>query len=584
MKLFKIKSEKKILKLVIADFEQAEKRINEKIPYWNEYYDRYLGVEGTRTQEETGSELCSLSIPKTGEKVDWWTAKQLQTIFNYRPIVTIVSRNTDKKTSAGILDELIDYQTFKVPNVRRKLNDQLKDAAIREIGILKTFWNSELHQYDFDVVPIADLYIDPYARYINEARFIIHKFHRTKEALEDSNLYDEKRVKTFVKIAKGLTTETGQVIEQLATENMSLPSSEDGRYEIWEYWTYEGLITVGRYIRKDKKDEKIYAGSYILKKVEKPIVDSEGNGYLPFVAHIFDPKPHEFSGLSLVRQMIDLNDEYDTKRRQMIDATNFAINKQGIVNEQLFSPFTLEKMELNIPGAMYGMKGSGQIGNTYMEIKKGDVPTSIYQEVGLLDKDIENRTGIYQHAQGQEFGRKETATTTVSVLQRADLLSGSQFENYAEDTLKELYYRAIWLNQQFYTKVILSSKFSPDGKTVEYTANDIKGDFDLELNVSAIRGSSEVEFAQILQMYEAYKTDPILMQRYPNLGVLLFKKLLSTRDMIKNAEDMLKESERGMSQTMGGMGQGGMGAGSMPPGFGMSKPGMPTLPNPKPPI
>jgi len=102
----------------------------------------------------------------------------------------------------------------------------------------------------------------------------------------------------------------------------------------------------------------------------------------------------------------------------------------------------------------------------------------------------------------------------------------------------------------------------------------IEGDFDFELNISAVRGSNEMERAQLLELLKVYMTSQTFQMQYPQVGVWIFKKILNTYDAVKNAEEAFKRDNMppidpmAMMGQMGGQGgmQGG-GMGSMPPGF-----------------
>ena len=590
------------LKAIQRCYEQAAKANEEKITAWDGWYKQYLGKTVPRTQEETSDQLSSILVNKTMEKVHWMRAKMLQAIYNNRPIIGIVSRTTEFGLGARLLDEMVDYQVFHVPQHRRKFSDQITDTLVRATGIFKTYWDNTLYQPGFDSIPRGDIYIDPRARYIDEAAFVIHKFYRTREQLENSGLYDEKKLNDYFENADGNVTEDSQVIEQLAAENKSLPvqdveeKQKDGLYLIWEFWTLDGVMTLGHYYRKTTKDS-MYGMCLLRKKMgkDKPFKDQRGDGYYPFTGSVFNPKPHINDGVSLPQMIQEPEKEMQIKRNQAIDATDFAINKQAVVNRRAFAPFTIEKMERNIPGAIYEIDDPNiPASNAYYEIRKGDVPNSIFQEIAQLELDIESISGIYKNVQGQQLGRSETATVNIGLWRQADMLFTNIFESYAYDTLIPLYRRFVWLDQQFYKKPIFSSRVSPDGKTVEYDPRTISGkaakenvwehaiaeiqhSFDFELNISAIQGNKEMERAQLEQAIQLWLAAQPLQMAYPGIGKKLFKLLFATFDAVKNPEEMFREgAEGGISPEQqfqmamgGGMGMQGLpGVGSMPPGFG----------------
>lgn len=566
-----------IISQIAKDYMQAEKSLAKKTAEWDEYWNRYLGRREARSQPETGQMLSSIFIPKTGEKIDWLCAKYKQAIFNYRPIVVIKAKNTEDKVGGDLLNEMIDYQFFNIPNFRRKLNDMLKDAFIYGTGVIKVFWYDELYQPVIDVVPRKDFFIDPYARYVDEAKFAIHRFYRSKEQLWYSGLYKEKALKEYFENADTVMEEEGARADQLASENKAIEPSEEGRYEIWEYWTTEGLITVGLYAYKDK-DGIHDDGKQILRRESKIFK----HGKLPFRAYICNPKPHQFDGFGIVEQIKDIQDEYNTKRRQRLDNINLIIHKRGIVPKSAFNRYELAKMEENVPGDILKTNYPKADG-VFQEMKMTDVTISSLQEIGMLNTDMENRTGIYQHAQGQQLGRRETATTTVSILQRADLLFGSMFEDFAESVLIPMADMFIELNKQFFKKEIKSSKVSVTGETALYKPGEIKGEYQYEINVSAIRGSNEMERAQLMQLGQIAAQNPILMQKI-DWGVWL-KTTAATFDMIKNPETLLQKEDENI---MGGVGTppssrfGGVGGMTgLPPGLsGMTpKPNAPMIPS-----
>ena len=605
--IFQVKDKEKI-KIIDRDFDQANDFLAQFDSKWKTYWDNYLGIRGARAQETTGQALSSLFIPKTGEKIDWLTAKYKQAMYNYRPIVNIVSRLLENKFGAEILNEMVDYQLFHVPNMRRKINDFLKDAFIRGSGVVKCFWDKDLYQPSFDSIPRRDCYIDPYARYIEEARYVIHRFYRSKEELWYSGLYDEEMIQALIDAGTPIKVEESGRTEQLDSESEELTPSQEGRYEIWEYWTKEGLITVANYVGKDKKGKSV-EGKLIIREKE----DIFKIGRIPFIAFIYNPKPNEFNGLGVAERMEQLQEEINATRRQIRDFISLTIAPQGIVARGAFSRWEREKMMENVPGEIFE-SDFVNVGDAYRPMLRPNMPTTALQEMAIITQDIDQATGIFEHAQGQQFSRRETATTTVSLLQRADLLFGSCFEDFAEQFLKPLAKTFVELDQQFYKRKIKSSKISlaikkeiesaeqppmgmgapmgmpgmgmppaeqptmfqgtmeggilmppppqpkpaPD-KTIEIDPEEIKGEFDYELNVSAIRGSNEMERQQLLSVLELIAKVPQLSATFDltKLG----KQLLSTFDMIKNAEDLVNDQPQmpmmpGMEGTTAGLSRG----------------------------
>lgn len=524
------------------DFQQSKEDLSKKTQNYKDYWDRYIGKPKARSQEETGEALAKLSFPKSGGIVDWSTARMKETIFNNRPIINVTGSTTEYDAAALIAEELIDKQLFSVPQVRRKYGDLIKGASIYNTGIIKNYWDFDNNQATFDTISRLHYFHDPYARYIEESSFGIHRYYKTKEALwaqrieNGKGMYETSVLQKFFKKAQTIQEEESATEMQKESRGDSTQPSEAGRYEILEYWTPGGLITVGLWNYKDDNGDN-KSGMMQLRKKEKFFK----HGKLPFLCYIVNPIPDEFDGHGIIAMLMELQNEYDTLRRLAIDHTNFVVNPEYTYPRDMFKPSEKSMLNNPVPGQWIPHK-PGYHGQA-LPVKRDRLPTEVWQHLALYNDDMQKRVGVYEHMQGEMPARKETATTTISILTRGDMMNSNNFADFAEMILKPQGIMFLELNQQFLKGKINSSILAEDGKTQPLPLDIIKGNFDYEINVSAIKGSNEMQRAQLMQAFEMFA-------RHPESGInlqMLAKDILMTYDQIKNPEKLFG-GQTGMGQ------------------------------------
>ena len=542
-----------------SDFQQSKEDLSKKTQNYKDYWDRYIGRPKARSQEETGEALAKLSFPKSGGIVDWSTARMKETIFNNRPIINIIGSTTEYDSAALIAEELIDKQLFKVPEVRRKYGDLIKGANIYNTGIIKVYWDFDNNQATFDTISRLHYFHDPYARYIGESSFGIHRYYKTKEALwaqrikNGKGMYKTDVLQKYFEQAQTIQEEESAAEMQKESRGDSTQPSEAGRYEILEYWTPGGLITEGLWNYKDKNGDN-KSDMMQLRKEEKFFE----HGKLPFLGYIVNPIPDEFDGHGIIAMLMELQNEYDTLRRLAIDHTNFVVNPEYTYPRDMFKPS--EKSMLNNPVPGQAIPHKPGCHGQFLPVKRDSLPTEVWQHLALYSDDMQKRVGVYDPMQGQMPTRQETATTTLSILTRGEMMISNNFADLAEMILKPQGIMFLELNQQFLEGKINSSILSEDGKTQPLPIDIIKGDFDYEINVSAIKGSNEMQRAQLMQAFEMFA-------KFPQLGInlqIFAKDILMTYDQIKNPE---KYFEGQQGQMMGMPPQGGQTPGTrmLPP-------------------
>jgi len=565
---------------ITQDFTFAEEGVSEKCGNWEKNYEKYLGLPKARTQIETGAKLAGLSFPKIGGIIDWLTARTVETIFNFRPITNFTAINSVDSEKAEIVEELIDIQDFNVPQMRRKHSDIVKGSCIYNTGIFKVFWDFELNQPVYDTISRYNFFEDPHARYIHEAAYAFHRYYMTQDELwnyrmrkdSDEGMFEENALKELFRSAQKASVEDSGAQREKEAEGEGTPVAPEhaGRYEIWEYWTKGGLVTVG--LGSSKSSE---GGMVILKRAP----DIYDHGKLPFLCSIYNAKPERFDGHGVVDMLKPLSDEYDTIRRQLLDYKNFVINPRTYGPRGMFTTSDKIAFKNSAPGEHVDCdpEFAGKIG----VIPVASLPHDVLIQLGMLDEDMHNRAGAQKPLMGQALPRKELATTIVNLLQRGDVLHAFNFGNFSEDILVPKAKMFLELNKQFLKGKIQSGKGTLDGKTKNNPVEILQQEFRVKVNVSAISGSNEMQRAQLLQFLQPFLQN---IELASIVGLDLKKSIRvlgNTFDQIKNPEDLfVAESEQdqqipglapGMPPDMSGMG-GQMGMSL--PGSQIAKSGM----------
>src|SRR5690606_29424018 len=322
---------------------------------------------------------------------------------------------------------------------------------------------------------------DPYAEYLDDAEFVITQRFVTNRWLDERrDLFGNRVVNKALR--ENLRPDELPVWFDVKRRLRGWTDSHVDRLnEVLELWTPGGVVT-------------IWNRRVVLRDIENPF----DHGELPFAVGVDVGFVGEFIGEGLIRPMADLQIELNAKRNQRMDNVNFLLNKVFTVLKT--SDLTQEDLRL-FPGKIIPVDDHGEI----QELKMDDVTGSSYTEESIIDKDIQEATGIHPYMQGSppEFSRERA--TTVLALQSAGNEGLRLRVNLLEETfLLPIVRQMADLNQQFMQPTEFVRITGPDGLShfIEINANDVVGDFDFFWAGSTVDNAAERQFKvqQLIQL------------------------------------------------------------------------------------
>jgi len=313
-----------------------------------------------------------LYFPKLNAKSKRITDSLTETYFNNDTFAKLAEYiNTDPHIVEK-WQKAIDHYT-EMLNLYKTFNPIFLKAPFMPLSVVKVYWNGDLAS--IDEINIDDVFFDPYAETSNDVRYIVNRIRATKgdiEKLQKDGIYD----KSF---------KVDDIIQEVKPYE---------RFEIYDiyYITPDGweLATIFQ-------DSTIFRDEVKLKDGQ-PFVW----GYmLPQIRDIEEDNFVAVYGEAPLAAMIPLQDELNTTRNQMIDAS-----KQHL-SPKLIMPKTAGISRLDLETPSKPIFTNAPSGITIVPL-----PNLQAAQVGiqLIDQESSEVTGVSPQNNGISPTRQETAT------------------------------------------------------------------------------------------------------------------------------------------------------------------------------
>lgn len=347
-----------------------------------------------------------------------------------------------------------------------------------------------------EVIPPEDFFIDPEARDITEARFVIHRVKRTVTYLKQKER--EGIYSNISKVIEGKTNSRAYSEEDDSETAMRATSSNDYSYytsrndvqrarrkiNVWEWW---GLL--------DVNDTGI-AEPYLVVVANGVVIRMEKNPYAhgepPF--EVMRPILDIFTinGISIV----DLVGEYQKIKtalmRQTLDNISFQNNQMWLVDENagvdlngLAHP---RPCKIILTNNLNGVK----------QITPAPLEGSVFNVMEFIQSQLEQRTGITRYNQGLSADSLNKTATGINAImnassQRIELIARVM----AETGFRRLYKKMLQLDQQFVDQKIMIRVY---GKPLEISPDDLAGNFDVSVDIGGATNRDQQEVQQMMTL------------------------------------------------------------------------------------
>ena len=351
-----------------------------------------------------------------------------------------------------------------------------------------------------EVISPEDFWMDPMAKTVEEAQFVIHRVWRTYGELRDmerDGIYKNvEKVKEWAnKSADELDNEesaeryaaAGQIDPATnASPNQDIQPARR-KLEVFEWW---GLID----LKGDGYQEPylvVVCGDSILRMEKNPY----GHGQAPF--EVLRPMldPFKFSGVGMPELVGEFQEVKTALLRQTLDNVSFQNNGMWLVNRN--AGVEIKELLNARPGAVIRANITQ---GAVVPITPASLQSMPLNMLELVDSMMQKRTGVTSYNQGLDANSlNKTATGITRIMdasaQRIELIARVM----AETGIKPLYQKLLMLNQQFIDQTIVIRVFN---RPVEISPDDLIGDFDVTVDVGGATGRDETRSQQMMMLLQ----------------------------------------------------------------------------------
>lgn len=444
-----------------------------------------------------------------------------------RPRLNIKPRGPQDVEPAKIMQKLIDY-AWERASLDDVIRRWVKSTLIYGTGIVKVTWQKktenkkairkvkkkdgsfEYEEYTtpyvkYDDVKVAnldlrDVYVDPDAVTIQDAKFVIHRYWATRSELESNPNYRKSDLKKVVygadnkKIARGLSERERK---ELAAKSLA---------EVLEYWEDNRLVVV--------------AGGVVLRDEENPYYHKRK----PFVAMVDQIDDQSFYGIGEIEPIEGLQRELNTLRNQRMDFNNLILNPTfKVLPNAVTDPDSIQFT----PGNKIFLNTADPTAISPIDMPRA--PFSSYKEEETIRIDLQTITGVSDYSRGTEATKLNETATGISLIQEA---ANERFRaklRNMEQAISEMTQLMVALYQQFITK---EKVFRITEDETDYFESvkpeDIVGEFDIYVERNSTTPSNKMQLRQEeLNKYNVLMANP-LIQGSPRAQIAITRSLLSS--------------------------------------------------------
>lgn len=379
-------------------------------------------------------------------------------------------------------------------------------TEVRGEQVIKTYSGPKL-----EVVPPEDFLIDPEAKDVDSARFVIHRVKRSIAYLrkkERDGVYSN--IDKVVKLSSD-DNEDGDNTEESARQydsesyaSMSGTDGDSGNQQIGrrQVYVYEWWGELDA--QHDGRTE-----AYLVVMCKDVIIRMERNPYAhgksPFIdlCPILDifayggigyaelAGPHQEVKTAIIRQMLD-NASFQNNGMWEVD------ENAGVDVDALANPF---------PGRVVFSSRQGGI----RPITPAPLDASSFNLIEFSQSQLEQLTGVTRYNQGLDAkSLNKTATGISAIMDASSKRKKLIARTIAETGLQKAFSKMLQLDQQFIDQSIVIRLF---GEPLDISPDDLAGNFDVSVDIGSSVADDET---QVKQLYMMLSKSPYLMQ----LGVM----------------------------------------------------------------
>ena len=494
---------------MVAEEELVQKILNEKKYYfdtsqgkrkiWTECWKLYNSViDATRNPF-----LANLFIPKVHEAVELLAAFLTGTTQT----ISAEGEGIGDAQKARMAEKFLDWQWRKPLKARDKVITCAKQMILFGDGVMKVGEDTEKGQPFMEPVSLPDIYMDYYAKDIQDSYSVIHRIVKNVDDVKDDDRYNEKRHSI---VGADVIIENTDTTFDSADNTVTVVSSAVKKVELLERWTDDEVITI--------------CGS----GTSYCVIRREPNEYesKPFVKFRFksNPLPNRAYDIGAIEPTRKIQQAFNDAMNEMFDNTSLINNKHMIAEKDAgLLPMDLQRR----PGGITRVN-PGKINSVKWE-EMSDIKPSMLELLNRLDNEFQQASmvvNLLKGVPGAEFAT-EAALGQQNVMTLMDPIEGNIEEGLAE--LGQMLWK---INQKIYGKskkkqVIKLFENDKYAEFLEFTFKEIDGMYDLKIVPDRdTKQNHLVVMKRLLDFLAVVSKDQNILMKYPTLPEKLYKRWL----------------------------------------------------------
>lgn len=375
-----------------------------------------------------------------------------------------------------------------------------------------------------DILSMYDIYFDPDAISIRDAKFVIHRKLLTYDEISelvDQGIYDAEVFKQIPESGKKGSVDpykSTDLESQGTTQSNNYLSgiSEFDPFEILEYWENDRLIVIAdeQYVLRNQKNP------YIIKKI-------------PFIPMVVNPLLLQQYGFGVLRPIENLVDKQNDLDNLIYNVAE--LNANGDYVTSLTSDLSGKSL-VRTPGGVIPT-------NSKLEpLPKSEVSNNTYAERNEIRNRIERTDGINEFTGGfvTDTAPKKTATEVMDKSQQGSNRFSYMFKLLVNQSLREFAKWFLWLSQQYMTEEQIVRIVGKHGvEFVNMTPDDIQGEFDFVINIDP-SGSDDIRKTEnLIKFSEMVLNSPFAQLLLPGIYAKIAELFdLDINDIIDSGQEL----------------------------------------------
>jgi len=432
-----------------------------------------------------------------------------------QPVAIPSSSNDQEEYEAKLERARLVDKTLGAKWEEKGMQEKLPEAAIQQTKYADTFfhpfWNFHEDDVDCVIVPPHNLFIEPNAKSLDEADWLIHRETRTAAWLTKQfdlkdNFFDTKDLGAPEVAAEQITDTDVQV--NTGTVNEPMP---ENAITVDHVWTDDVMIIRGgkKIIKKEQNplwewrepeeqleefmDEQIQLieseGVEVTEEIQAQIQDAH-QPILNFFDRPMKPYVHlksvndgkQLYSSGVMKQLLPVIQTINQRKQQIDDNANDMANAQIWYDGREIDSTTVEAQIVNMPGAVSNFPGMSQNAGSVQRVSGVGLPQYVIEDMFHSQRIFDDISGQHEVSRGAKAVGKQTATQ-VSRQAEADQVVVRLLVRQLETATVDVFKWWIQMFKLFYTepKLIQIHGINDARDFFEFSRTDIDDGMDIRV-------------------------------------------------------------------------------------------------------